>query len=97
MDVTRCQACRNRSANDFWRVNSTNKLFKDKFAAIGAVDGHSRHITWLIFFNNNRGNTTYYLFKESNNEHIIPLQVIGDKGLENRLTAKHMVMVHNTQ
>ena len=86
----------NRITNAVWHLDSTCKLVKYKFVSSVAIYRHSRHIMWLKYSNNNRGITSYNLFIESINEHIAPLQVRADKGSENRLIVKHMVIVYNT-
>ena len=85
------------SANAACYIGYTRKLVECKFVASGAINGHSRHIMWLKWSNNNLGNNDYYLLKEDINEFIIPLQVRGDKGSGNRFIAKKMVMVSKTQ
>ena len=97
MDVIRRRMLRNRSANAVWNLDSTHKLVTHNFSVSGAVDGFIRCIIWLKCSNNNRGNISHDLFKESINKNFTPLQVIGDNGSENTLIAKHMLMVRNTQ
>ena len=52
---------------------------------------------WLKYSNNNRGNNAYDFFKEVVDKNVTPLQVRGNKGSENILIAKHMVMLCNAQ
>ena len=63
--------------------------------ASGADDGHGRYLTWLKWSSNDRGNTSCYFIEESISKCIAPLQVRDDKGSNNRLIAKHVVMVRN--
>ena len=97
MDFVTRQACKNRSASVTWQLDSTHKLVKYKFEFSGAVDGFSRYIMWIKYSNNNRVNTSYDLLKEAIDEKAAPLQVRGDKGSENRLMAKHMVIARNAK
>ena len=73
------------------------KLIKHEFVVSSAGNGHSHRIMWLKCSNNDRGNTSCDFLKEAINEHIAPLKVRGNKGSENRLIEKCMVMVLNTQ
>ena len=45
---------------------------------------------------NDRGNASYDLLKETINKNATPTQARGDKGSEDKLIAKNMVMLHNT-
>ena len=51
----------------------------------------------LKFSNNNKDLPAHRLFKEAMSNHIEPLQAGGDKGSENRIISKHMVIFCGTQ
>ena len=97
MNVIRRRVCKNRSAKAVWHLDSTHKLVEHKCAVSGSVDGFSHCIMWLKCSNNNRGNTSFDLFKEASNKCVTSLQFRGDKGSKNMLIAKHILMVHNTK
>ena len=61
------------------------------------MDGCSIYGMWLKYSNNNKGINVHRLFKEDITNHLTPLQVRGDKWSENRVIAKHKVMLHNIQ
>ena len=77
-------------------TSTARKLVKHKFASSGAVDGCNHRIVWLKFFSNSRGKSAHDLLKEADYDHVVPLQVRGSKGLEIRLIAKYVEIVHNT-
>ena len=74
-----------------------HKLIKHKFAMSGMVDGYSRLIMWIKVNNNNRAQTTCNIFKNIMQNNTTPLQVAGDCGAENRLIAKHMILLRSKE
>ena len=97
MDFIRSREYMSKSAIAVWCLDSTCKLVKHKCVISSAVDRHIRRIMWIKFSNNNQRNMAYDLCIKGINDHIEPLQVRVDKGSQNRLTSKHMEMVHNAQ
>ena len=93
----RRRAYQTRSANSMWHIDSTHKLMHWRFVISGGVDGCSRMIIWLKCANNNRAETVHNHFIQSINEFQCPFQVRGDKGSENRLIAKHMIILRGTE
>ena len=54
-------------------------------------------IIWLKCANNNRAETVHNHFMHSITEFQFPRQVRGDKGSENRLIAKHMMILRGSE
>ena len=96
MNPIRRRTYNTRTANSMWHIDSTHKLIHWRFVISGAVDGYSRMIIWLKCANNNKAETVYNHFIKSITEFQCPYQVRGDKGSENRLIAKHMMILRGS-
>ena len=57
----------------------------------GCIDGYSRMITFLHCSTNNKAETVYDLFIEAVRKYGLPSRMRSDQGLENKLTARHML------
>ena len=93
MSVIRRRQYQTRTANSMWHLDSTHKLIHWRFITSGCVDGLSRKVIWLKCADNNRADTTYNYFLNAIEEHQCPFQVRGDKGVENKKIAKHMIAI----
>ena len=85
-----------RAANSMWHIDSTHKLIHWRFVISGAVDRYSQMIIWLKCASNNRAETVYNHFMKSITEFQCPNHVRGDKGSENCLIAKHMMILRGS-
>ena len=59
----------------------------------GCIDSYSRFILWLNVSNNNLAKTSHNYFAEAIQEHGAPIKMRSDKGNENRMIAKHIILV----
>jgi len=93
MSAIRRRQYQTRTANSMWHLDSTHKLIHWRLITSGCVDGFSRKVIWLKCSDNNRADTTYNYFLTAIEEHQCPFQVRGDKGVENKKIAKHMIAI----
>ena len=93
MSTIRRRTYETRTTNSMWHLDSTHKLIHWRLITSGCVDGCSRKIIWLICSDNNRADTTYGYFLNAIQEFQCPFQVRGDKGVENKMIAKHMIAI----
>ena len=93
MPAIRRRQYHTRTSNTMWHLDSTHKLIHWRFITSGCVDGKSRKVIWLKCADNNRADTTYNYFLNAIQEHQCPFQVRGDKGVENKKIAKHMIAI----
>ena len=70
-------------------------MIKYKFIVSGCVDRYSRYIIWLKCAGNNFAKTSYDYFTDVIKIHIPSIKMRGDKGSENRMIAKHMILLRN--
>ena len=60
------------------------------------IDEHSQKMLWLKCSINNKAETAYDLILKDAQENVTPLQVRGDMGVENKILAKHMILMRNS-
>ncbi|XP_057301688.1 uncharacterized protein LOC130636097 [Hydractinia symbiolongicarpus] len=79
--------------NSLWHIDGHHSLITWKFVIHGAIDGHSRLITYLNCSTNNRKETVLDLFNAAICELGIPSRVRSDKGGENVLVWEKMTQL----
>ena len=85
------------TANSMSYIDSVYKLIHQRFIISGAVDIYSRIIIQLKCANNNRAEIVYNYFAHSIIEFQCLYQVRGDKGSENQLITKHMIILRQSE
>ena len=60
------------------------------------TDWHSRKMLWLKWSNDNKAENACDLLLKSARENISPLKVSGKMGVENRLLAKHIILLRDS-
>ena len=76
-----------------WHLDSKHKLIHWRFITSRYIDGLSQKIIWLKYTNNNRADTTYTYFLKAMKVYECPFQVRKDKGVENKIITKYMIII----
>ena len=91
-EVIRRRAYSVPGPNSLWHIDGHHSLIRWRFVVHGGIDGFSRCITYLHCSTNNSSVTVMKLFEEAVSIFNVPSRVRSDKGGENVLVCRYMVM-----
>ncbi|XP_049898945.1 uncharacterized protein LOC126389342 isoform X1 [Epinephelus moara] len=83
--------------NSLWHIDGNMRLIRWGFAVHGAIDGHSRLITYLNCNTNNRATTVLSQFLKATCHYGLPSRVRSDYGGENLQVALFMNLVQGIE